>query len=47
MVATGDSVEYAVGDVLKLIKTDRNTLELSKDGDIDAIQFAVTKVYYA
>jgi hypothetical protein len=45
MVATGDSVEYAVGDVLKLIKTDRNTLELSKDGDIDAIQFAVTKVY--
>ena len=45
MVATGDAVEYAVGDVLKLIKTDRNTLELSKDGDIDAIQFAVTKVY--
>lgn len=45
MVATGETVTYAVGDVLKLIKTDRNTLELSKDGDIDTIQFIVAKVY--
>ena len=45
MVATGSDVTYGVGDVLKLIKTDRNTLELSKEGNIDAIEFAVIKVY--
>lgn len=43
MVATG--VEYAAGDVLKLVKTDRNTLELSKDGDIEGVEFVVAKVY--
>ena len=43
MVATG--VDYAAGDVLKLVKTDRNTLELSKDGDIETVQFVVAKVY--
>ena len=45
MVATGDDVEYAAGDVLKLVKTDRNTLELSKDGNIEGIEFVVAKVY--
>ena len=45
MVATGDNVTYTKGDILKLKKTDRNTLELTKDGDIDAVAFAVVKVY--
>ena len=45
MVATGEDVTYAAGDVLKLVKTDRNTLELSKDGDIETVQFVVAKVY--
>ena len=45
MVATGAEVTYAKGDILKLKKTDRNTLELAKDGDIDAVAFAVVKVY--
>lgn len=43
MVATG--VEYAAGDVLKLVKTDRNTLELSKDGNVEGVEFVVAKVY--
>lgn len=43
MVATG--VEYAAGDVLKLKKTDRNTLELDKSGDIEGVEFVVAKVY--
>ena len=45
MVAAGDLVTYSKGDILKLKKTDRNTLELTKDGDIDTIAFAVVKVY--
>lgn len=45
MVATGDNVTYSKGDILKLKKTDRNTLELTKEGDIDTIAFAVVKVY--
>lgn len=45
MVKTGTDVTYAAGDVLKLKKTDRNTLELDKDGDIDTVQFVVAKVY--
>ena len=45
MVATGDEVTYSKGDILKLKKTDRNTLELTKDGNIDTIAFAVVKVY--
>ena len=45
MVATGDNVTYTKGDILKLKKTDRNTLELTKDGDIDTIAFAIVKVY--
>ena len=45
MVATGDNVTYSKGDILKLKKTDRNTLELTKDGDIDTIAFAIVKVY--
>ena len=43
MVKTG--VDYAQGDMLKLKKTDRNTLELDKDGDIEGVQFVVAKVY--
>lgn len=43
MVKTNDT--YAVKDILKLKKTDRNTLELDKAGDIDTIQFVVAKVY--
>ena len=38
-----DGVEYAVGDILKPKKTDRNTLELSKDGNIETVQFVVVK----
>lgn len=45
MVATGDNVTYAKGETLKLKKTDRNTLELAKDGDIDTIAFVIVKVY--
>ena len=45
MVATGDNVTYSKGDILKLKKTDRNTLELTKDGNIDTIAFAIVKVY--
>ena len=45
MVATGDLVTYSKGDILKLKKTDRNTLELTKEGDIDTVAFAVVKVY--
>ena len=45
MVATGDNVTYSKGEILKLKKTDRNTLELTKDGDIDTVAFAVVKVY--
>lgn len=45
MVKTGEDVTYAVGDMLKLKKTDRNTLELDKDGDIEGVQFVVAKVY--
>jgi hypothetical protein len=45
MVAVGEDVEYAAGDVLKLKKTDRNTLELDKNGDIETVQFVVAKVY--
>ena len=45
MVATGDNVTYAKGEILKLKKTDRNTLELTKDGDIETVAFVVAKVY--
>ena len=45
MVAVGEDIEYAAGDVLKLKKTDRNTLELDKNGDIETVQFVVAKVY--
>lgn len=43
MVATG--VEYVAGDVLKLKKTDRNTLELDKTGEVEGVEFIVAKVY--
>lgn len=42
MVALG--VEYAKGDILSLVKTDRNTLELSKEGTGN-VKFVVAKVY--
>lgn len=42
MVALG--AEYAQGDILSLVKTDRNTLELSKDGTGN-MKFVVAKVY--
>ena len=42
MVAEED---YNPGDVLKLKKTDRNTLELAKSGDIDGVEFVVAKCY--
>lgn len=45
MVAPLTEEDYAVGDILKPKKTDRNTLELAKDGTIDTVQFAVVKVY--
>ena len=45
MVATGDNVTYSKGETLKLKKTDRNTLELAKDGDIETIVFVIVKVY--
>lgn len=45
-VGTEDNpIEYAVGEILKPKKTVRNTLELSKTGDIDGVQFVVAKVY--
>ena len=43
MVALG--AEYATGDVLKLKKTNRNTLELDKTGDVEGVEFIVAKVY--
>lgn len=42
MVALG--VKYAQGDILSLAKTDRNTLELSKEGTGN-VKFVVAKVY--
>ncbi len=45
MVADGDDITYAKGEILKLKKTDRNTLVLDKDGDIETIQFVIVKVY--
>lgn len=42
MVALG--VEYQKGDILSLAKTDRNTLELSKEGTGN-VKFVVAKVY--
>lgn len=42
MVATG--VEYAQGDILSPVATDRNTLELSKEGTGN-MKFVVAKVY--
>ena len=49
MVEAGDSITYAVKDILKLKKVTAadgtKTLVLSKDGDIDTIQFVVAKVY--
>ena len=42
MVALG--VEYAQGDILSPVKTDRNTLELSKEGTGN-MKFVVAKVY--
>ena len=51
MVETGDSITYSQGDTLKLKKVNKaadktgNTLVLSKDGTIDALEFVVAKVY--
>ena len=45
MVETGTDIEYKQGDTLTLKKTNRNTLELSKTGDINTIKFIVAKVY--
>lgn len=48
MVEAGESVTYAEKDILKLKKVTDNgssTLVLSKNGDIDTIQFVVAKVY--
>ena len=42
MVALG--VEYQKGDILSLAKTERNTLELSKEGTGN-VKFVVAKVY--
>lgn len=45
-VGTEESpIEYKVGDILKPMLTDRKTLQLSKNGTIDTVQFAVVKVY--
>lgn len=45
-VGTEESpIEYKVGNILKPKLTDRKTLELSKNGTIDTVQFAVVKVY--
>lgn len=43
MVTTG--VEYQKGDILKLKKSDRNTLVFDKTGDIETVQVVVAKVY--
>lgn len=40
-----EGVEYAKGDILKLKKTDRNTLEFDKTGDIETVQVVVARVY--
>ena len=51
MVETGSSITYSQGDKLKLKKVNKaadktgNTLVLSKDGTIDALEFVVAKVY--
>ena len=51
MVETGDEITYSQGDTLKLKKVPKaadktgNTLVLSKDGNIDALEFVVAKVY--
>lgn len=49
MVECGDEITYAAKDILKLKKVTAadgtKTLVLSKDGDIDTIQFVVAKVY--
>ena len=51
MVETGASITYSQGDTLKLKKVNKaadktgNTLVLSKDGTIDALEFVVAKVY--
>ena len=51
MVETGDSITYSQGEVLKLKKVAKaadktgNTLVLSKDGNIDVLEFVVAKVY--
>ena len=51
MVETGDEITYSQGDTLKLKKVSKaadktgNTLVLSKDGTIDALEFVVAKVY--
>ena len=51
MVETGQDITYEQGDTLKLKKVSKaadktgNTLVLSKDGTIDALEFVVAKVY--
>ena len=51
MVETGASITYSQGDTLKLKKVNKaadktgNTLVLSKDGTIEALEFVVAKVY--
>ena len=51
MVETGDEITYSQGDTLKLKKVPKapdktgNTLVLSKNGTIDALEFVVAKVY--
>ena len=51
MVETGNEITYSKGDILKLKKVDKaadktgNTLVLSKNGTIDALEFVVAKVY--
>ena len=51
MVETGAEITYNQGDILKLKKVNKaadktgNTLVLSKDGTIDALEFVVAKVY--
>ena len=49
MVEAGDSITYEVKDILKLKKVTAEdgtkTLVLSKNGDIEIIQFVVVKVY--
>ena len=51
MVETGDEITYSQGDILKLKKVPKaadktgNTLVLSKDGTIEALEFVVAKVY--